>query len=323
MKAEKNRLQSLSRALDVLELVESADQPVSLTDIAKALDEATPIVFRALETLEARGYVHRRPNDKRYLRLAPSSGHSAIRRSIALMRALASTDNRGSGTPWLATQTGLEPQLVDELLATLVEENMVEALPNGTEWRLAYSLLELSRPLLNGNELARIVGPAMQRLHADTSETVSLFNLAGHHQVLSAVLPSPHPLRYVLDIGSSFPLHLGAAGKAALAGMESPEVEALLARDDLVRLTDYVPDRDRLRDELAATRQRGYALSFGERVEGATAVAAGVRDASGRMRAVLSLMMPSSRAPADKAHALGERLVREVDAIYIPPLAFE
>ncbi len=67
-------------------------------------------------------------------------------------------------------------------------------------------------------------------------------------------------------------------------------------------------------------RSRGYALSSGERVEGATAVASAIRDASGEMCAVLSLMMPTFRAPADKAHALGVRLAHEVETLYVPPL---
>lgn len=321
MKAQQNQLQSLSRALDILEFVESVDEPVSLTGIAAALNEATPIVYRALQTLEARGYLHRRSSDKRYLRLAQSSGNSGIRRSIAVMRSLASTANQGVGIDWLATHTGLDSQLVDEVLSALADENMVEPLPDGTRWRLAYALLELSRPLLNGNELANIIRPAMERQHIETSETVSLFNRAGSRQVVSAVIPSPHPLRYVLDIGSSFPLYLGAAGKAALAALSDDEVNTLIGSEELSQLTAHVPDRKSLREELDVIRSRGYALSSGERVDGATAVASAVRDASGEMCAVLSVMMPTFRAPPDKAHALGVRLAQEVEALYVPTLS--
>tara|TARA_R110000796_G_scaffold252646_1_gene390324 strand:+ start:24685 stop:25659 length:975 start_codon:yes stop_codon:yes gene_type:complete len=320
MKSQQNQLQSLSRALDVLEFVEEADAPVSLTGIATALDEATPIVFRALQTLEARGYVHRRSTDKRYLRLSQSSGNSGIRRSMAVMRALASTTNQGVGIDWLSTYTGLDTQLVEEVISALADEDMVEPLPDGSRWRLAYALLELSRPLLTGNELANIIRPSMERLHTETSETVSLFNRVASRQVLSAVIPSPHPLRYVLDIGSSFPLHLGAAGKAALAALSDEEVDVLLGQDELSRLTQHIPDRGRLREELEEIRIRGYALSSGERVEGATAVASAIHDASGEMRAVLSLMMPSFRVSSDKAHALGLRLAHEVETLYVPPL---
>lgn len=320
MTTSKYQLQSLSRALDVLEFVEAADEPVSLTGIAAALDEATPIVYRALQTLEARGYVHRRPTDKRYLRLSPSSGNGGIRRAMAVLHALAATPNQGVSVEWLATHTGLDTQLVDEVLLALADEGVVESQADGSRWRLAYALLELSRPLLNGNELTDILRPSMERLHAETTETVSLFNRSGSRQVLSAVIPSPHPLRYVLDIGSSFPLHLGAAGKAALAALGDDEVDALLGQGELSRLTQHVPDKGQLREELEVIRRRGYALSSGERVEGATAVASAVRDASGEGRAVLSLMMPTFRVPADKAHALGARLAQEVASLYVPPL---
>ncbi|GAA6129791.1 helix-turn-helix domain-containing protein [Halopseudomonas sabulinigri] len=68
------QLRTLSRALDVLELIEASPVPISLSELAKAMDESTPIVFRILQTLEARGYIRRRAEDKRYSHTGRSTG---------------------------------------------------------------------------------------------------------------------------------------------------------------------------------------------------------------------------------------------------------
>ncbi len=48
-----------------MRLLEGAGSPLSQTEIAAALGEPVPVVFRILSTLEGHGFVNRRP-DKRY-----------------------------------------------------------------------------------------------------------------------------------------------------------------------------------------------------------------------------------------------------------------
>ena len=82
------------------------------------------------------------------------------------------------------------------------------------------------------------------------------------------MLPSPHPVRYALDMGSTLPLYLGAAGKAMMAFLPESEAEALIRNHQITALTRYVPKTGALRKELKTIRRRGYAISNGERVEG-------------------------------------------------------
>jgi DNA-binding IclR family transcriptional regulator len=55
------------------------------------------------------------------------------------------------------------------------------------------------------------------------------------------------------------------------------------------------PDPERLRRQLAEIRERGYAVSFGERQEGAGSVAAPVFDREGAVAAVMSVCGPEER----------------------------
>lgn len=65
-------------------------------------------------------------------------------------------------------------------------------------------------------------------------------------------------------------------------------------------------------------RRLGYAVSAGERVEGASAVAATISDSAGCPRATISLLMPSFRATEQGLRELGETLAGQVRTLLLP-----
>ncbi|MFL1456236.1 IclR family transcriptional regulator [Marinobacter sp. GN3S48] len=319
MSDPKNQLRTLSRGLDVLELIEAAPAPVSLTELARQMGESTPIVFRILQTLEERKYVYRRESDKRYTLSGRQSARGTVFRVMTLLRVIAGSASRGRSLTELASGTGFEAAVVQELLDPLMERGIVEVNRLGEDrWRMSAKVLEFVRPLLAENDLTTQLIPVMERLGAETSETISLFRRISDEHVLTAVQPSRQPIRYVMEVGERFPLHLGAAGKAELAFISSEQKARILQR---LGETSSAPDKDqmdRLNAELELVRQRRYAVSVGERVEGATAVASPVRDAAGAVCGVLSIMMPSFRVSDEQLHQMGEALVSALQNVFIP-----
>lgn len=55
MSSDDDQLKTLSRGLRVLGTIERAHQPMTLTEIAAAMDQPAPGVFRVLRTLEGGG----------------------------------------------------------------------------------------------------------------------------------------------------------------------------------------------------------------------------------------------------------------------------
>ena len=99
-----------------------------------------------------------------------------------------------------------------------------------------------------------------------------------------------------VPLGTPFPLHAGASSKAFLAFLAEPEREEYLTGRTLEALTDHtLIDATPLRSQLAAIRERGYAVSFGERQVGAGSVAAPVLDHEGSPAAVISVCGPVER----------------------------
>ncbi|ASK36117.1 IclR family transcriptional regulator domain-containing protein [Alloalcanivorax mobilis] len=316
--ANNYQLQTLARALDVLELLERTPEPLSLTEIADSMGEATAIVYRILHTLEARAYLYRRPQDKRYSYTGRSTGAGAVSRAIDVLQAAADNVPGGASVEQLAAQVGLDQRVTEEILVPLSEKGLMERKAEGESWYLSHAVMELARPFLNSDDVLLRIRPMMERLHVETGETVSLFHRAGDKQVVTSALPSAHPVRYALEVGSAFPLYLGAAGKAMMAFLPEAEAESLIKNHEMASMTRYVPKTAALRKELKTIRQRGFALSNGERVEGASAVAIPVQGDDGYPVAVLGLMMPSFRTSDDALQRLGEQLVEELRLLRIP-----
>ena len=113
-------------------------------------------------------------------------------------------------------------------------------------------------------------------------------------------LAAPHRLRAVSAVGSTFPLHCTANGKALLAALGDEQLRDLLP----ARLERFTPAtitaRDDLRAELAEIRSSGVAYDREEHTEGICAVAAVVRDAGGPVAAI-SVPVPTQRFAGQEA----------------------
>jgi DNA-binding IclR family transcriptional regulator len=71
----------------------------------------------------------------------------------------------------------------------------------------------------------------------------------------------------------------------------------------------------RLREELEATRQRGYALDDEEFEEGIRAVSAPIRNIDGNVIAALSMPGPINRMPPERMQEIVDALVEAANAI--------
>jgi DNA-binding IclR family transcriptional regulator len=144
----------------------------------------------------------------------------------------------------------------------------------------------------------------MQNLWRSTEETVTLNIRMGLHRVCIEELRSPQRLLYTAGVGSKLPLHVGASGKVILAFAVPKERAKLLDALTFAQLTsETITDRERLEEELDRVRERGWAVSLGERLPGATGISVPVRDPSGLVMS-LSLLGPRERLGEERLEAV-------------------
>lgn len=224
------------------------------------------------------------------------------------------------GVTEIAERLELTKSTVHRLLQVLLARGLVAQDPTRRHYTLGYRVLALAQAVPGEASLRQICRTHMLWLQSVTEETIDLFVVAGDVRICLDEIESLQMLRMTAGVGRTFPLGKGAAGKALL--LHVPEDNTLWRR-----VTAHLPaeDVERLRHELAASRQRGYTRSSGETEPGSASIAMPIVAPDGAVVAAVSVAGPAARltdeAVARHAPALREaasRIERDLEAAYIP-----
>jgi DNA-binding IclR family transcriptional regulator len=125
-------------------------------------------------------------------------------------------------------------------------------------------------------------------------------------------LPStPFALRYIIQLDSWIPVYAGATGLAILAFLPNSQIQAVIRSTGLRALTDKtITSPDSLIKELRATRNRGYAISRGQRMPDAGAIAAPVFSSFGNVVGDIVITLPKQRLDTAREKSLAQKVVK-------------
>lgn len=221
--------------------------------------------------------------------------HNAIEKSLLTLLAF-SGDQSSWGVRELSQALGFSPATVQRILKSLKDFGFVKQDAQTRQYHLGNVFYRFIAPLQGVNPVTRGARSHMEKVAAETRETVHLNIVEENHRICIDTLESPMALRAGMPLGHTSPLHAGASAKCLLA-FSSPEfIAAYLAATPLKRLTDNtLVEVSALQVELEQIRNRGYALSLGERTPGLGSLSAPVLDHEGGIIAGLSLALPEIR----------------------------
>lgn len=232
------------------------------------------------------------------MRLAP--GDSAVPRVQVIERSLDILEALRDGPRSLSEicrATSLAKGTAYRLLAGLAARNMVIKHPLTTNYMLGPGLLRLVHGAFLGMGAVATLGrSSLEALANTTQETVALHMQAGLERVCIDEVPSPQAIRYTSGVGSSAPLYIGSAGKVLLAFMDEAERERSLQL--LERRVDSEAPGQSLRNALNQVVRDAFAISTGERVNGASAISVPIRARVLLMS--LSVLGPTQRLPRSR-----------------------
>jgi DNA-binding IclR family transcriptional regulator len=218
----------------------------------------------------------------------------SVDRAIRILKALAAGPGR-LGVSELSDRLGLAKGTVHGLLRTLQEHGLVEQHPDSDKYQLGPQVLQLSGRYLDLNELRARSLAWSELLATRADEAVRVGVVHGPGVLVVHHVFRPDSTLQILEVGSVLPLHATALGKAVLAYVED-EVRDDLLSDDLARLTGQtLCTAPALAKELAATRERGYALEKEEAVIGEAGVAAPIFDRNGDAVGAVGVAGPRER----------------------------
>lgn len=200
----------------------------------------------------------------------------------------------------LGAALGLPKPTIHRLLATAEEEGFLQRDLDGRSFGPGARLRKLSANTLSSQRVRTERLLVLKWLADEVGETCNLAAPGRYGMVYLDRVETHWPLRIQLPIGTQVPFHCTASGKMYLSSLRPDKLQRLLQmlpREK--RTTHTMVDVQRLSNEMAAIRERGYSTDNQEFMDGMAAIAVPVRDDQDRLLTTLSLHAPIQRMDLD------------------------
>lgn len=221
--------------------------------------------------------------------------------------------------PSLAQALGLSRSTAHRILSVLAREGYLRHEPR-KGYFLGPKLIRLGFKAYGSLHLPSLARPHLEALRDATLETVHLAVLDGKEVVYVDKVPGKRELVLASQIGSRFPAQTTALGKVLLAFLPEERWREAF-HPGLARTSRSITDYPRFREELLATRARGYALDLEENEPGVRCVAAPILNGRGEPVAAVSvstaaLYLDEARIPevAERVKEVARRISQELGA---------
>ncbi|WP_422072078.1 IclR family transcriptional regulator [Tranquillimonas rosea] len=245
------------------------------------------------------------------------SGAQSVDRALMLLSRIGRHPESGLSLTDLVTASGLNKPTVRRLLMALIRGGLVEQDPTRRTYHLGEEAYVLGTMASGRHGLVERTADAVGRLARESGDTAFVTARRGTAAVCLHREEGSFPIRtHALVPGAQHPLGVGAGSLAMLAALPDPEVEAVLAENTGL-LADSYPalTPETLRDQIARTRETGYALNPGLVVPGSWGLGVAIRHPDGTVAGALSLAAIESRMQPPRDRTLADALTRETQII--------
>lgn len=201
-------------------------------------------------------------------------------------------------------------------LRTLEDAGYLVKSRDGQSYHLGYKIMELSYCAHMATPVVQYAIPVMEDLQVATGEIIYLTShIDGRVFYMECVYPSHRFISYSVS-GKTLPMHCTGCGKAMLSQMPTEQVEAIIKKHGLPYVTqNTITDHDRLMEELATYRRKGYALDNEEETMGVKCVAMAIRTGRGDVAGALSISGSTLSIRKDNVEQYAEYLSRACNTL--------
>ena len=221
-------------------------------------------------------------------------GIQSVERAISILELF--KKDKQLGLAEITKSIGLSKSTLHTIIKTLEANNLLRQDKDTKKYQLGYSILELG--IRQGNELdinKNALGP-LQKLSNDLKRLCSL-GIWDNNSILVITRTIPH-FTYVHTFlsahaqpGPRIPAYCSSFGKVILAFMQEEAVEKCLNEVDLLPFTpNTITNKDKLIEDLAQIRKRGYSIDKREFTE-IMAISAPIRGISGKLEGAISIRL--------------------------------
>ncbi len=221
----------------------------------------------------------------------------SLARGLLVLRAF-TEDRPGQSISQISRKTGISRAAVRRCLYTLEKLGYVAA--HGSRFQLRPKALALGYAYISSTAFAELAQPVLDQVRDELHESCSMGVLDSNEVYYVARAEAKRIMSIALRVGSRLPAYCTSMGRAMLAYLPGPQVEAYLAQAALKPLTGRtVTTRRALLQRLESVRTTGYAIVDQELEEDLRSIAVPVFDHSGRVIAALNVGTQATRVPAE------------------------
>lgn len=240
---------------------------------------------------------------------ADTSSRDPVAKAFWLLNHLVDSQDKAWTVRALAGELRAPVSSVHRMLSGLNRAGILDQNNETAVYEFSADFHRIARRVISRFPLPELAREQLQEIAGVTGETTLLGLLDGESNRMSFVsqVEGGHQLRYVIPLHSWLSLVHGASGLGILAFLDEDRRAAAL--------DEYEPatgqrSRDEIRAQIDVIRERGYALSHGQRINGATGISAPVFNAHGKVIGDLVVTMPVARFAAADESNLVDLVVR-------------
>ncbi len=240
-------------------------------------------------------------------------GVQSVDRALVIIETLAE-DDEGYRLSDLAVRTGLSTSTVHRLLATLEKRRFVHFDRMELKWHVGAQSFAVGATFTRRRNFVAQAMPYLRKLRDLTRETANLAVVDDECIIVLTRIESREIMRSLTKVGGRVAMVASGVGKAVLATYSDEDVNAIIRRQGMPRLTEKSIVRPgELFKELQKIRQQGYAVDDEEARIGLRCIAAVVYNDCSEPLAAISVSGMTSRLTDDRLAGLG-KIVHEVAA---------
>jgi DNA-binding IclR family transcriptional regulator len=203
-------------------------------------------------------------------------------RGVRILR-LFTADRPVISAPEMAQELNIPRSTVFRLAQTLEYLGLLQKVEHGQSYRLGVSLLSLGFELLASLDIAELGRPIADALAEQTGLSSHIVIRDGSEVIVVYKASGRSTFTGSLTVGSRLPAHATVLGRVILADLPEADIDALFGRTPLTPSGKQTPASVAdLKALLVEDREHGYAVSDSFFEQGVSAIAAPVRDHTGR-----------------------------------------
>ncbi len=216
----------------------------------------------------------------------------------------------------LSHDTGIPLSTARRLLLTLMEHRLVNQNDEDSLYSPGFRLFEMAYRVFNDMNLITLSAPILDQLNNETKLTIHLGILEGDKVVYVDKREADRPVRMYSAVGRHAPIHCTALGKALIAFIPDDDLDQIIKKTGLPRHTERtITSRDKLLEDLALIKKRGYSLDIAEQQDMIYCIGAPIRDHKGNVIASISMTTTIYDRRSEKIEKLAPLLIHGANKI--------